>query len=95
MRQGYTLHYCIQLTFEHFIFCRYACAIPDPENEEVIITGGYVVPDVTDDFSTSTVSVYNEAGWQKDMTPLNQGRHFHACDSYVNGGKKVVDSDKT
>ena len=37
----------------------------------------------------STVSVYGEAGWQRDLAPLNQGRYNHACGSYVNGGKKV------
>ena len=36
-----------------------------------------------------TVSVYSEAGWQRDLTPLNQGRFNHACGSYVNEGKKV------
>lgn len=36
-----------------------------------------------------TVSVYSELGWQRDLTSLNQGRRYHACGSYVNGGKKV------
>ena len=36
------------------------------------------------------MSVYSEAGWQRDLTSLNQGRHNHACGSYVNGGKKVI-----
>ena len=61
----------------------FACAIPDPENEEVIITGGNHPETV------KKVSVYSDAGWQRDLTPLNQGRRFHACGSYVKGEKKV------
>ena len=66
-------------------FYRYACAVPDQDNEEVIIIGG----------STGTttpqnqVSVYKESGWQRDFASLNQGRQGPACGSYVNGGKKV------
>ena len=72
---------CILLSIQQFIFNRYACAIPDEDNEELIITGGYD--------TMTTVSVYNETGWQRDLAPLNQGRGYHACVSYVNGGKKV------
>ena len=36
-----------------------------------------------------TVSVYSEAGWQRDVASLNQGRFIHACSTYINGGKKV------
>ena len=58
-----------------------SCGIPDPDNEEIIITGGP---------SMKTVSVYSEAGWQRDLTPgIDQDRFHHACSSYVNGGKKV------
>ena len=64
---------------------RYACAISDAYFEEVIITGGHL----TGNNAMKTVSVYSEAGWQRDLTPLNQGRFNHACSSYVNGGKKV------
>ena len=63
-----------------FLYSR-ACPIPDPDNEEVIITGGY--------HAMKIVSVYSKAGWQRDLTSLNQGRRYHACGSYVNGGKKV------
>ena len=72
---------CILLSIQQSIFDRWACAIPDPDNEEVIITGG--------EDTMTTVSVYNETGWQRDLAPLNQGREDHACGSYVNGGKKV------
>ena len=73
--------FCILLSIQQFIFNRYACAIPDEDNEELIITGGYD--------TMTTVSVYNEAGWQRDLAPLNPGRQRHACGSYVNGGKRV------
>ena len=66
------------------IYCRQACAIPDQENEEVIISGG------TDKDVRQIVSVYSEAGWQKDLAPMNVGRALHACGFYVSGGKKVV-----
>ncbi len=72
---------CILLKIQQFIFDRWACAIPDQDEEEVIITGGFDI--------MTTVSVYNEAGWQRDLASLNQGRYRHACGSYVNGGKKV------
>ena len=36
----------------------FSCAIPDPDNDEVIITGGI--------YSMNTVSVYNEAGWIRE-----------------------------
>ena len=69
----------------HLLYCisgSYACGVPDPDNEkQLIITGGRL--------TLNTVSVYSEAGWQRDLTPLNQGRWQHACGSYTNGGKRV------
>ena len=65
-----------------FISNRWSCAIPDPDNEEVIITGGGYP-------ARSIVSVYSEAGWQRDLASFKQERYHHACGSYVNGGKKV------
>ena len=78
MKQGKTLFYYYIIIL---IPCREACAISDPDNGEVIITGGMD--------HRKLVSVYSEAGWQRDLTSLNQGRKLHACGSYVNGGKKV------
>ena len=78
MSQGY-LH--IASNYQICISYSYACAIPDNDNEQLIITGGL--------YTLKTVSVYNEAGYQRDLTELNQGRRQHACASYVNGGKKV------
>ena len=60
---------------------RFACSISDPDNNEVIITGG--------DNNRKKVSVYNELRWQRDLAPLNQERSYHGCGSYRNGGKKV------
>ena len=74
----YNLHF---IANSEFIFDSFACSIPDQDKEELIITGG--------SDTRTTVSVYNEAGWQRDLASLNQGRYYHACTSYVNGGKKV------
>ena len=68
----------VQYSFDLKYDTIYACGIPD--SEVIIITGGL----------GNTVSVYNEAGWQRDLTPLNVGRGGHACGSYINGGKKVT-----
>ena len=76
--QSFDLDYILSFII---LFFRQACAIPDPDSEEVIITGGMD--------HRKLVSVYSEAGWQRDLTSLNQGRKLHACGSYVNGGKKV------
>merc|ERR1712066_331703 len=59
-----------------------ACAIPDPDNEEVIITGGY--------YTKTTVSVYNKAGHQRDLANLNAGRRSHACTSFIYQDTKVL-----
>ena len=66
------------------LYYRQACAIPDQENEKVIITGGTAAE------VRQIVSVYSDAGWQKDLAPMNVGRALHACSFYVSGGKKVV-----
>ena len=60
---------------------RHVCAIPD--NDEVILTGGMT-------WTLTTVSVYNEAGWLRDLTPLNQGRYRHACSSFILDGERVL-----
>ena len=65
----------------HLIPDRFACSIPDPDKEEVIITGG--------EFTMNIVSVYSEAGWQRDLAQLTEGRHVHACSSFTHAGEKV------
>ena len=47
-----SIKYCVK-----FIFDRDGCAIPDPDNEEVIITGG--------EQGKRTVAVYSKAGHQR------------------------------
>ena len=61
---------------------RGACSIPDPDREEVIITGGA--------YTRTTVSVYSEAGWQRDLAQLTQGRRHHACSSFTHDGENVM-----
>ena len=56
---------------------RDACAIADPENMTVIITGGSYTPE--------TVSVYGLNGWIEDLPPLHVGRKDHACTSFISG----------
>ena len=59
---------------------RSACSIS--KNEEVIITGGKD--------SMTTVSVYTEAGHQRDLADLGQGRYNHACSSFLLDKKTVL-----
>ena len=66
----------------NFISNREACAIPDPDNEEVIITGGF--------YTMTRVSVYNKAGHQRDLADLKQGRLLHACSGFIYGEKRVI-----
>ena len=48
----------------------------------MLITGGQD--------TRTTVSQYNETGWQRDLPGLQQGRQFHGCSSYMNAeGTKV------
>ena len=59
-----------------------ACAIPDPESGEVVITGGV--------HTGARVSVYTEAGWRGDLAPLRGERWRHACTSYRDRGTRVI-----
>ena len=63
-------------------FLRYACAIPIPENDTVILTGGYT--------TRRTVAVYNENGWQRNLPNLLTERmYLHGCTSFVSRNKRV------
>ena len=67
---------------------RWACAIADPINDEVIITGG--APGVWgQEEIKNTTSVYNKDGWQKDLASLNQARYLHGCTSFIHEGQRV------
>ena len=65
---------------------RSACAIPDQDNQEVVITGGIE--------TLATVSVYKEFGWKGDLPSLNQGRYWHACSYYIFRGERVREALK-
>ena len=74
-------------------YARFACAVPNPDNEkEVIIIGGTInhcnMNCVVN--NQTTVSVYNEEKWQRDLAPLQQGRDHHACSSFTHAGEKVI-----
>ena len=57
-----------------------ACAIN--LGSSVILTGGFLTP--------TTVTEYNEAGYEKDLPPLQEGRYDHGCSCYNNNdGTKV------
>ena len=49
--------------------------------EEIIITGG--------ENTMTTVSVYGEASWQRDLANMTQGRYWHTCSSFTHAGDKV------
>ena len=65
------------------LYFRHSCGIPDPDNEEFIITGG-------EHNSGKTVSVYKKSGWDRDLANLNQGRDRHACARYLSGDTAVI-----
>ena len=69
------------MIFLYYISDRQACSIPDPDNEEVIITGG--------EYTMTKVSVYSEAGWQRDLANMTLGRFDHSCSSFTHEGEKV------
>ena len=69
-----------------FNFNRRACAIADPENEEVIVTGGH--------YTLTKVSIYNKNGHQRDLPDLSKGRDEHACSSFIYDQTKVRYTNK-
>ena len=63
------------------VYYSFACAIPDPDTDTLVITGG--------GYTETTVSVYSDQGWQEDLPDLINGRYWHACAGYTSGGKRV------
>ena len=57
-----------------------ACAIGF--DDQVVVAGGL--------YTKTTVSVYNDDGWQEDLEPLNQGRWGHACGHYTSNDGLVM-----
>ena len=68
---------------------RSSCAIPDPDTNTVIITGGGGFPSYNRDQNYTLVSRYDKNGWLADLPPLKIGRYQHSCTSYVVGEEKV------
>ena len=60
-----------------------ACAIPDPDTDTLIITGG-------DPKNETSTSLYNEDGFIESFGTLNHGRAHHGCTSYVTHNKRVI-----
>ena len=71
----------------HFIFDSAACAIPDSDNDEVIITGG---SEMISNRMLARVSVYRKAGHSRDLADMRNGRGGHACSSFISNGKRVI-----
>ena len=69
-------------------YFRDGCAIDDWDSTTVIITGGRGRT-----LNSTTVSVYGLQGWKQDLPPLNIGRFYHACTSFLSGGHRVSESD--
>ena len=84
-KQHPTINYILFINFKSD---RYSCAIPDPDNDEVFITGGA--------YARTTVSVYNKDGHLQDLADLRQGRFYHACSMFDgnDGNEKVNDKCK-
>ena len=64
-----------------FTFTSYACSIPDPTSDTVIVTGG-----VLQQFN---VSRYGREGWLEELPQLRHGRQEHGCGGYVSGEDMV------
>ena len=64
----------------------YACAIEDPKNGSVIITGG------SEKNSTAKRKVirYGPAGFIEYLPDLENARYFHGCSGYYNDQDQLV-----
>ena len=62
-----------------------ACAIPDPETDSVVITGGNT--NSVDEYKIT--SLYNVDGFVENFGNLNYQRWLHGCTSYVADNKRV------
>ena len=64
-----------------YILYRAACAIPDPDDASVVLTGGW--------FTRNKVSRYNRSGWVEDLANMTEGRFGHGCAGYMMDGELV------
>ena len=53
--------------------------------KKVILTGG-----VIDSVDSSTVSIYDNDGWLRDLPNLQYTRRNHGCGHYVNDRNEIV-----
>ena len=58
-----------------------ACAIPDPDTDTILITGGH--------FQNRITTLYNKTGFVEDFGNLYYDRNEHGCASFVADAKRV------
>ena len=64
----------------YLIFLRSACSIAIPEDDTVILTGGWY----------NTVAVYDVNGWKRNLPSLLLARYNgHGCTSFVTDNRRV------
>ena len=62
---------------------RYACSIPDPDTDTVLVTGGK--------YTLNTVSRYSKRGFRGDFSStLKTGRFGHGCSSFLSKDNERV-----
>ena len=52
--------------------------------DKVIVTGG------NQPTKSKKVIEYNAYGWVKDLTNMNENRHFHGCSHYLDNNNNMV-----
>ena len=72
-----------QLSSTAVLHYRRACAI---ELEEVVVLTGGVE-------TLTRATVYTDAGFLRDLPPLNHERHNHGCGHYVNQDLDTVSNE--
>ena len=69
------------LTYLKFYRLLDACAIPDPDTDTVVITGGQ--------YSMNNTFLYNQKGFLRNLGDLNYVRVGHGCTSYISDNRRV------
>ena len=65
----------------------YSCAIEDPENDTIILTGGFVSLNSS---SSNLVARYGKNGFIEYLPKLKNSRYLHGCAGYYNNKKELV-----
>ena len=68
------------------ILYRWACGVE--VDDKFIVTGGLEYSEPDD--ALKTVAEYSQTGFVRYLPDLIQGRHDHACSSFVNGNGETV-----